>query len=429
MPLSAHNAHGRVPSAPAWTAGRADLTFHTNAIRMPHRCGIITAEDDRLLITQALPNNLKVKEDNMQIKQHYRLPAPGGPYRVGICTRQYSYVLGDGAVRKILCTIFYPSDGNAACKTHPYGGIPDHAQHIQTNTYEDLPVAAGCFPFIVFSHGMGLCAETHTILLEELASHGYVILGVNHQAAPPDEKNTQRDYATTQAFYALPEYGQWAACHADITDIAQHRRRYRSVVEAAPQTVKANRLWRQDCHVAADGLLSESSHSGSLFFQHIDPLKLAAAGMSFGGACAMGMVQECAKYQAVVNLDGVFYSETWDTPLPVPALLINGDSPVSKDHLRFPFLNAQRDAYHIRLTGCEHMNFTDWGNILAENPVIREYDGTQEVESKTLGSSDPEALTHTINSLVLDFLNKYVKGMAAPMLDGAHIPLAKVSRK
>ena len=76
------------------------------------------------------------------------------------------------------------------------------------------------------------------------------------------------------------------------------------------------------------------------------------------------------------------------------------------------------------------MNFTDWGNILADNPVIREYDGTQEVDSNTLGDSDPEELTRTICSLVLGFLNKHLKGMAAPMLDGnAHTPLARVTKK
>ena len=111
----------------------------------------------------------------MQIKQHYQLPAPGGRYRVGISASQYSYVLGDGTVREIPCTIFYPSEDSAALKAHPYGGSPDCASHIKTNTYEGLPVAAGCFPLIVFSHGMGLCVETHTILLEALASHGYVI--------------------------------------------------------------------------------------------------------------------------------------------------------------------------------------------------------------------------------------------------------------
>lgn len=366
----------------------------------------------------------------MQIKQHYQLPAPGGRYRAGISASQYSYVLGDGTVREIPCTIFYPSEDRAALKAHPYGGSPDCASHIKTNTYEGLPVAAGCFPLIVFSHGMELCVETHTILLEALASHGYVILGVNHEAPPSDAESAGRDYATPEAFYALPNYGQWAASNADIADVALHKLRYRSVVEAAPETVKQNRLWRQDCHVAADGFLSESRHSDSLFFQHVDALRLAAAGMSFGGACAMGLAQECAKYQAVVNLDGAFYSETWETPLSVPALFINGDSSVSGDHLRFPFLNTVSDAYHVRLTGCEHMNFTDWGNILADNPVIWEYDGTQEVESNTLGDSDPEELTRTICSLVLGFLSKYLKGMAAPMLDGnAHTPLARVTKK
>lgn len=366
----------------------------------------------------------------MQIKPYYHLPAPSGRYRVGISTRQYSYVLGNGAARKVPCTIFYPSEDSAAREPHPYGGDPGKALSVKTNTYEDLPIAPGRFPLIVFSHGMGLCVETHTILLEELASHGYVILGINHEAPPPGRESAEQNYATAEAFYALPNYGQWAAANADVTDIEQHKLRYRSVVGAAPETVKQNRLWRQDCHVAADGFLSESNHSDSLFFQRVDPLRLAAAGMSFGGACAMGLAQECAKYQAVVNLDGVFYSETWETPLPVPALFINGDSSVSGDHLRFPFLNAENDAYHVRLAGCEHMNFTDWGNILAENPIIREYDGKQELESRTLGDSDPEELTRAINSLVLDFFNKYLRGMAAPMLDDdTHTLLARVTKK
>jgi pimeloyl-ACP methyl ester carboxylesterase len=49
-----------------------------------------------------------------------------------------------------------------------------------THSRSGAPAAAGRHPVLLFSHGLGINATLYTGILEELASHGYVVAGVEH---------------------------------------------------------------------------------------------------------------------------------------------------------------------------------------------------------------------------------------------------------
>jgi predicted dienelactone hydrolase len=132
------------------------------------------------------------------------LPAPDGPYVVG--SRSFSLVDGSRneayfgapeALRELNVRVWYPGSFDPAeppprARTlwedlyrgprDPITMLTGYMRGIKTHTYEGIPLAtaAGAHPVLVFSHSLGLGAEQNTPLMEHLASHGYVVIGVNH---------------------------------------------------------------------------------------------------------------------------------------------------------------------------------------------------------------------------------------------------------
>ena len=57
-----------------------------------------------------------------------------------------------------------------------------YLKHAPTNAYEDAPLLAGAkeLPTLFYSHGYGSFLSQNSALMEDLASHGYVVYSVQH---------------------------------------------------------------------------------------------------------------------------------------------------------------------------------------------------------------------------------------------------------
>ena len=135
------------------------------------------------------------------------LPAPDGPYVVGSTslslideTRDNSFFDAPDEARELYVQIWYPG-AIAAGQPTPrvrtlweelYRGDRDlftlfssYLRGIKTHSYEDIPLSAAqaLYPVIIFSHAMVSFAEQNTLLMEHLASHGYVVFGISHPYA------------------------------------------------------------------------------------------------------------------------------------------------------------------------------------------------------------------------------------------------------
>lgn len=135
-----------------------------------------------------------------------RIPTPSGPYQVG--TRSYEMVdnsrkeiySGKDEPRRYMIQIWYPADVKPTDKRAPwmenadifapaistYIRLPsfflDHLKLVQIPAYQDADVASsgGPFPIIIFSHGWnGFYAQNAGQALE-LASNGFVVVGMQH---------------------------------------------------------------------------------------------------------------------------------------------------------------------------------------------------------------------------------------------------------
>jgi len=140
------------------------------------------------------------------------LPAPTGTYAVG----RTSYALTDNARpellsptparRKIMVYVWYPADRNATSRIKPASYLPNFDKVLprlsaseltgifrpskftaidslpQTAVFENAPIAPGKqqFPLLLFSHGWGNPTFLYTAELEDIVSHGYIVVAVEH---------------------------------------------------------------------------------------------------------------------------------------------------------------------------------------------------------------------------------------------------------
>jgi len=129
------------------------------------------------------------------------LPAPTGPYGVG---RTLTYATNDDRPeiwtddpndhRHLPLCIWYPADVKHGSELAPYLPCPQdkirgalaiergRGRVLITHTYDNTPVAkqGGAFPIILFSAGSGSSPANYHSLIEDLVSHGYVVVGMDH---------------------------------------------------------------------------------------------------------------------------------------------------------------------------------------------------------------------------------------------------------
>lgn len=134
------------------------------------------------------------------------LLAPTGPYPVGTRTivltdtNRKELYSGKDEPRRFMVQIWYPAvPPPAGTKQAPWMSearivAPAIAQYIElpvffldhlvlshTDSYENIPVRPGeAYPLLLFSHGWNGFRQQSTFLMEELASHGYIVAAMEH---------------------------------------------------------------------------------------------------------------------------------------------------------------------------------------------------------------------------------------------------------
>ncbi|MGC5285343.1 alpha/beta hydrolase family protein [Micromonospora sp. DT231] len=129
------------------------------------------------------------------------LPQPTGPYRVGTVSlhlvdrSQPDPLAGPGRYRELMVSVWYPARDVRRYPRAPWmtpasmralldsaGFAPDAALAPLTAGHEGAPVrhSGRRLPVVVYSHGAGSHRSDTTIVVQELASHGYVVVTVDH---------------------------------------------------------------------------------------------------------------------------------------------------------------------------------------------------------------------------------------------------------
>ena len=284
----------------------------------------------------------------------FRLPAPTGSYPVG--TRVMDVSAGG---RDVVVQVWYP----AAVSRQPFAAYRRREETTQQSSYQDVlsthsrldaPVAHGSFPVLLFSPAWGGRRTQNTYLVEDLASHGYVVASMDHpgNSGPAAHRDGQVDQPAT-------------GDAVDFGKLTLDQINTNAAIEVERET--ADELG------VLDALAGMNQDRASPFYQRLDLTRVGALGHSMGGAVGAEAAIEDGRVKAVLDMDGSLFSRMQREGLPKPFMIIEQDLPVYadpakrsapdliNDALNASDLEAMKKfgAYRIFLHGSTHESFTD----------------------------------------------------------------------
>lgn len=354
----------------------------------------------------------------------FDLPQTTGTYHVG--TKDISLALDREEIitmdptdnRHIMIKAWYPSDSSQGI-TDPYVdpagrkgfaqkyGMPssmlNYLDLVNTRVYRDVPVATGPFPILIFSHGYNSKANGYYALLSEIASHGYIVLAINHTYESTgttfsDGQEVFYDYAYAKKI----EAGSWdlvaPAVEAFKKDIDFEGRH--PTVSQALRTYyikDINARWAQDIVDVVDAL--EEWNQEGFLNGRLDISRIGALGHSMGGGAAGTSLLKDDRIRAGANIDGVQWGTMVDTILQQPFLLLSSDWPEEHENLnQHAYINKSTATfYDAIILGSGHSNFMDI-------PLMIPMRGVSQA-----GSIDPQLAIAITTKLLVAFFDKHLK--------------------
>jgi predicted dienelactone hydrolase len=207
---------------------------------------------------------------------------------------------------------------------------PDVLSRTRTNAYTDVTPAGRKrgLPLVVLSPGFTWPRSSLTALAEELASHGYVVAGIDH---------TYENHGMT-----FPD-GRVVGC-ASLD---------RPVVDFEKAVIESR---ARDVSFVLDELTGPRPRwKGSAL---IDRGRIAMAGMSLGGASVGETMLTDRRVKAGANLDGTMFKDLPVGGLGRPFLLFGADGADASWERNWPRLTGWKR--ELRVTGAVHPSFADY---------------------------------------------------------------------
>jgi len=385
------------------------------------------------------------------------LPKPSGQYAVGVrslemddASRVGVFAAKPDEPRRLLVRIWYPAQSvsgdpapyfdaaEAKSTARSMGslvGFPEfftYLRHVKTNSYPDAPLLEGAkeLPVVFYSHGYTSYLSQNTVLMEELASHGYVVVSIQHTydssdtvfpdgaVAPMDPKlreimaeeigrPSQADALAGETLDARLEgalaYQEFAVRNDD------------RIAVASTQTWAADRLFVHDMlQDAPPEAIADIARAGD--FENVGEV-----GMSFGGAISGQICMFDPRCAAGVNMDGGnFPFQAFNANVPAPFLMFHSDIsnlyaamerplPEGKQARSFNEFSYERiaeaggrsDVYRVSLKGSQHLGLSD-SSLFVGQPVA----------GLLFGTAPADIMIGAQNDVIRGFLDKHLRGKA-----------------
>ena len=340
-------------------------------------------------------------------------------YRGLQTTGQYRVKEADAILTDLGRLETYETDGS-------FREVPIHVYYPEVTNAGDVNSE---FPLILFSHGAFGYYQSNTSTYMELASHGYVVVSLDHPYHSFFTKDSggktiivDRDFLQSAMYIGgsecdLPEEEIFRATREWINLRLEDVGFVLDVIQAA----KAAGGEQGDLtRIFPDNAWTFQKRGDIEEFAKIltmtDTDKIGVMGHSLGGATGVTMGRQRSDVDAVIDLDGTMLGEQLDfrdgqyvypeEPYPVPLLSINNESHQMDSveagplYVNVAVLENARDARYTYFVGSGHMNFTDLPLL---SPFLSSLLGT--------GSIDAQDCIETMNGIVLQFFDYYLKGM------------------
>jgi dienelactone hydrolase len=258
------------------------------------------------------------------------LPSPTGKHKVGRISIEltdqnrleaYSTEKEDKK-RELVVWIWYPAEPLTASKPAIYltdkwseadfvYGVKLGTTKFEYHSFENAPVAScqSVYPVIIFSQA-GFSVLSYSAIIEEIASHGYVIVGINHTYDAP-----VTIFSDGRVIPASSQFMEGINSQAgSIKEAFQFR--------AAVADYKT-----ADIEFVVDQLEKIINKGSSVLAGRLDLTQLGVFGHSLGGNAALEFCRKDDRCKVAVNLDGANWNEVGKVGLRKPAMIIAAEHP------------------------------------------------------------------------------------------------------
>ncbi len=384
------------------------------------------------------------------------LPKPSGEHAVGVRTFELVDATRLGVLmakpdqpRRLLVRVWYPAQSaggepvpyfseaetrSTATSLGAFVGFPEfftYVRHVKTNAYADAPLLDGAkdLPTVFYSHGYTSFLNQNTVLMEELASHGYVVFSIQHTydssaTVFPDGMVEPMDPALLEM---AEETEDARPSQADALGGSDPDKRLEgalvfqeySVRVGDRITAKSTPAWVADRLFLHDTLQDAPPASVADIAAASNLRRVGEMGMSFGGAISGEICMIDPRCAAGVNLDGGNFPFTaFNLDVPAPFLMFHSDMgamyksmerdvPAGTTPRGFNEFSYERigeagqrdDIYRVQLKGALHLGLSDF-SLFVESPV----------RDPLFGSAPSNIIIGAQNDFVRGFFDKHLRG-------------------
>lgn len=338
----------------------------------------------------------------------FQLPRPSGEHSIGNVTfeltdtsRNETFTVNPDDHRRILIKAWYPSDDVAGYAMAPYvdsieqfttgiqqsWGFPtimtSHFALIKTHSYVNAPLSTAetSYPVLIFSHGYGGLIMQDTVLMEELASNGYIVFSISHsyEAAVTSFPDGSVIYEASDEMYV------------DIPNSLQ--------------------IWANDTVFLIDQLeIVDNPDIPSILHDGMDLSLIGAFGHSFGGSTSEEVALTDSRIDVGISFDSPHGARATTLNMTKPYMLMFSSSYGNLEMNDPVYQNSTSTCYGLFVNGTRHHNFAD-ENIWS--PMLRNFG--------LLGSIDGYRMLRILNDYTLTFFDEHLKGIESILLDGPSI--------
>ncbi|OJD69802.1 carboxylic ester hydrolase [Bacillus sp. N35-10-4] len=340
-----------------------------------------------------------------------------GPFKVGTTLyhwidyqREEPYMKELNDRRELMVQIWYPAKEKGKMNHAPYIHNSDeiakglekslsipafvfhHLSLVKSNAFMEAQLSDSekRYPVLIFSHGLSGFRNQNTFEVEELASQGYIVVGIDHTY----------DAAAT----VFPDNRTAFVQSINLTDFAERDRHIE--------------LWKEDVVFVLNQIEKlNQSDKDNRFTGRIDTSRIGMFGHSYGGATAVQVLVEDSRVKAAIDMDGTLYgANVPKSGVGKPFLIMNAELSDSDDSAE-DFLEGKVRSDHALAGGgmsmvIPHTNHTSFTDFHLFSPLLRSSD------------EDPRYVHRIINEFSLAFFDRYVKqvddGTALEKLDSKY---------
>ena len=352
------------------------------------------------------------------------LPKPTGKYLVGITylsfiddDRKELFDNNQESNREITVKAWYPSDTAFIPEPYllkaeaefavKYLQFPEIFKALKTNSSRDVPLSSkeNTYPILIFSHGFGEHYSQNSILMEELASHGYIVFSISHHfeckfSSYPDGRFIYIDMNSLRLQKIMQEMQTPKAMELiqKMYNASNDEERIQVFVETnniLPMALtESPKYWAEDISFFIDQL-ENINNEHKIFKEKLNLDRIGVFGMSMGGIASTEICITDKRIKTCVSIDGGLNGSILSEELQIPLLFLN-----SKRFLGYGNLftsKSKMDCYSLSVKDSDHYNFSDYS--VYPVPSI----------SFLLGTIDGEKTIEIMNVIVLGFFDKYLK--------------------